>query len=69
MRIHFKIVTDSPYPIESQGVIECSGWQVASRQACNIHKKALREKGKLRKWGETTIIKMTKLPELDMKED
>jgi hypothetical protein len=63
MRIYFKITTDSPFPIATEGHVECSGWQIAARQAVNSHKNTLREKGKLRKWGETTIIKMTKLPD------
>lgn len=67
MRVMWKITTDSPYPIESKGVTECSGWQIASRVAVNEHKKNLRERKKLRKWGEKTIITLTRLPEL--KED
>lgn len=63
MKIHFTITTDSPYPIETKGNVECSGWQIAARQAVKAHKQALRERQKLRKWGETTIIKMVKLSE------
>jgi len=63
MKIHFTITTDSPYPISTKGTIQCNGWQIAARQAVNEHKKCLREKQKLRKWGEKTIITLLKLPE------
>jgi hypothetical protein len=66
MRVHYSITTNSPYPIESKGVIECSGWQIAARQAVTVHKKLLREKGKLRRWGENTTIKMMKLGNCDV---
>lgn len=63
MKIHYKISTNSPYPIETTGMVEASGWQIVARKAVDTHKKILREKKKLRHWGETTIIKMTRLPD------
>jgi len=63
MKIHYIITTNSPYPIETKGIADCTGWQIAARQAVKSHKMALRERKKLRRWGETTIIKMVKLPD------
>lgn len=69
MRIHFQITTNSPYPLESKGTMECSGWQIAAREAVNVHKRMLRERKSLRKWGETTVIKMTRLPDIPTQPD
>lgn len=63
MKIHYTITTDSPYPISSEGIVECNGLQIAARKAVMAHKQTLREKNKLRRWGENTIIKMIKLPD------
>jgi hypothetical protein len=63
MKIHYTISTNSPYPIESKGVVDCSGYQIAAREAVRSHKVMLRERKKLRRWGETTVIKMVRLPD------
>lgn len=63
MKLHYTITTNSPYPIETQGTVDVSGVQIAARMACNAHKNTLRERKALRKWGETTVIKMVKLPD------
>jgi hypothetical protein len=63
MKLHYTITTNSPYPIETKGVVDVSGIQIAARIACNSHKETLRGRKALRKWGETTTIKMVKLPD------
>ena len=63
MRIYYSILTNSPYPVETKATVECSGLQIAARLAVNAHKKTLRERKALRKWGETTVIKLVKMPD------
>jgi hypothetical protein len=60
-KFSFRVSSDSPYPIVTEGIIETGGWQTAARIAVIKHREDLREKKKLRRQGDTVKISLTKL--------
>ena len=57
-RFLFQVMTDSPYPVTTNGGAEATTWESATRLAVKKHREELKKQGRLRKFGKSVTVKV-----------